>query len=133
VPVCQNYIVDNIGMVTATNATGAQDNATFLVLCYDLYSNKVIDKPVVASGDIVTYTINYGNSGQIAAPNWSLVDSLPSGLQYVSGSLTILSGINIGQPVVTSTTASGQVLTWTGFTNMAPGYSGLVSLKAQIL
>lgn len=133
VPVCQNHIVDNIGKVTATNATGAQDNATFLVLCFDLYANKIIDKPLVVSGDIVTYTINYGNSGQLSAPNWSLVDALPTGVQYVSGSITILSGINIGQPILTGNPVSGQVLTWTGFTNMAPGYSGLVSIQAQIL
>ncbi len=133
VPVCVNQIVDNLGRITATNAAPAQDNAQFLVLCYDLYSSKVIDRPLVISGDIVTYTIRYGNSGQIAAPNWSLLDSLPVGTAYVSGSITILSGINIGHPIVAGTPASGQTLIWTGFTNMAPGYSGLVSIQAQIV
>lgn len=133
VPVCANHIVDNLGRITATNAAPAEDNAQFLVLCYDLYASKVIDKPLVISGDIVTYTIRYGNSGQIAAPNWSLVDALPEGTAYISGSITILSGINIGHPIVAGTPASGQTLTWTGFTNMAPGYSGLVSIQAQIV
>lgn len=62
VPVCQNYIVNNTGKVVATNATGAQATTSFLVLCFDLYSRKVIDKPIVVSGDVVTYTISYGNS-----------------------------------------------------------------------
>lgn len=133
VPVCQSYIVDNIGKVTASNATSAQANTIFTVLCFDLYANKIIDKPLVVSGDIVTYTINYGNSGSFAAPNRSLVDSLPSGLQYISGSVTILSGANIGNPIVSGNISGGQNLTWTGFTNMAAGYRGLVSIKAQII
>lgn len=49
VPLCQNYIVLNKGRVQATNAGPVEDDATFLILCYDLWSNKVIDKPVVAS------------------------------------------------------------------------------------
>lgn len=31
------------------------------------------------------------------------------------------------------TSAIGETLTWTGFTNMAPGYSGLISIRAQIV
>ena len=132
VPVCQNYTIQNWAVISATNAGQQTDDATFLVLCYDLYSNKIIDKPLVISGDIVTYTIRYGNSGQIAAPLWSLIDNLPAGLQYVPGSTIILSGLAIGQPVVTGTPAAGQVLKWTG-ANMLAGYSGTISVKAQIL
>lgn len=133
IPLCQNYIVNNTGTVMATNAGPVKDDANFLVLCYDLWSNKVIDKPVVASGDVVTYTIKYGNLGPITAPNWSLVDTLPTGLNYIINSTTVLSGVNIGQPVVTGNPTVGQTLTWTGFTNMPAGYSGLVQIKATVL
>ena len=133
VPICQNYIVLNKGRVQATNAGPVEDDATFLVLCYDLWSNKIIDKPVVASGDVVTYTIRYGNFGPLVAPNRSLVDSLPTGMNYIIGSTTVLSGVNIGQPVVTGNPTVGQKLTWTGFTNMPAGYSGLVQIKATVL
>lgn len=133
VPICQNHTVLNKGRVQATNAGPVEDDATFLVLCYDLWSNKIIDKPVVASGDVVTYTIRYGNFGPLTAPNWSLVDSLPTGMNYIIGSTTVLSGVNIGQPVVTGNPSIGQTLTWTGFTNMPAGYSGLVQIKATVL
>ncbi len=133
VPLCQNHTILNKGVVDATNAGPAEDDATFLILCYDLWSNKVIDKPVVASGDVVTYTIRYGNLGPLTAPNWSLFDNLPAGLQYLPNSVVIHSGVNIGQPTVTGTPSAGQKLTWTGFTNMPAGYSGLVSIKATVL
>lgn len=61
VPICQSHNVLNKGRVTASNANPVEDDANFIILCYDLWSNKVIDKPVVASGDVVTYTIRYGN------------------------------------------------------------------------
>ncbi len=41
--------------------------------------------------------------------------------------------MNIGQPIVTGTPVAGQILTWTGFTNMPAGYSGLVQIKATVL
>jgi len=133
VPFCQNHTVLNKGTVSATNAPSVEDDATFLVLCYDLRSNKIIDKPVVASGDVVTYTIRYGNNGPLIAPNRSLVDSLPTGMNYIINSATVLSGVQIGQPVVTGNPAAGQTLTWTGFTNMPAGYSGLVQIQARVL
>lgn len=133
VPICQNHTVLNKGRVTASNASPVEDDAIFLVLCYDLWSNKIIDKPVVASGDVVTYTIRYGNLGPLVAPNRSLVDMLPTGMNYIINSTIVLSGVNIGQPVVTGNPSIGQKLTWTGFTNMPAGYSGLVQIKATVL
>lgn len=54
-------------------------------------------------------------------------------MNYIINSTTVLSGVNIGQPTITGNPIVGQTLTWTGFTNMPAGYSGLVQIKATVL
>jgi uncharacterized repeat protein (TIGR01451 family) len=72
--------------------------------CIDVWSLKSVDKATVASGDTVTYTITYGNSGA-TAESATIVDTLPAGMQYVSASSTSIPAV--GQPTV-----NGQTLTW---------------------
>ncbi|TAE42191.1 MAG: DUF11 domain-containing protein, partial [Runella slithyformis] len=83
-----------IGPSTATNhATG--DLAT----CFQPRPNLTISKSVsptttVAPGDILTYTIVVTNTGSFRADGVTLVDALPSGVDYVANSVT-LNGTNI--------------------------------------
>lgn len=87
VAVCTNLQITNNLTIFATNeATGLLANnpssVPFNMQCIDLWSNKVVDKPIVVSGDTVTYTISYGNSGSVALSG-VVTDIMPTGMQYV--------------------------------------------------
>lgn len=87
-PVCTNLKINNNFTISATNEPNTLlDNnpsiASFLMDCVDLWSLKSVDKTVVKSGDIVTYTLTYGNSGSIARPG-QVVDTLPAKVEYIA-------------------------------------------------
>jgi uncharacterized repeat protein (TIGR01451 family) len=65
---------------------------------------KTVNTAVAQPGDVVTYTVYLYNSGGVDG-NAQLVDPVPSGLTYVSGSLVYGSG---------SGGEGGGVITWTG-------------------
>ncbi|MDE3059141.1 MAG: DUF11 domain-containing protein, partial [Bacteroidota bacterium] len=97
--------------------------ATATELSSPAYSNTVsstIASPVLtinlsasptnlSPGDVVTYTMTYGNTGTASATNDTITTTLPSKLTYISGSAS-----------TTPTSASGQVLKW-GFSSIASG------------
>jgi uncharacterized repeat protein (TIGR01451 family) len=128
VPVCTNAAITNNLTISATNEPVAltSDNPstnTIYMQCIDLRSKKVVDKATVSSGDEVTYTITYGNSGSVAWPG-TVTDTLPVGMQYVNGSST--SSPNVGQPTV-----AGSTLTWNVGT-LNPGSSRTITFKATV-
>jgi len=59
------------------------------------------DKTSVKTGDVVTYTLQYRNTGLGASSNTTITDTIPSGTTYVAASAS-----NGG-------TLAGSVLTWT--------------------
>lgn len=71
---------------------------------------KSVDRSVVAPGVPAVYTLTYSANGAGAIPatvdGYSLVDTLPAGTSYVSGSAS-------PAPVVTTNGSGQQVLTWT--------------------
>lgn len=48
---------------------------------------KMVDKNTALPGDEIIYTIHYKNTGQTAAVNLIIVDTIPFNTTYVSGSL----------------------------------------------
>lgn len=113
-PTCTNLQIDNKLNISATNEPATvlgnnPSNATFVMQCIDLRSKKVVDKPTVTSGDTVTYSVTYGNSGNTLAMTGQIVDVLPAGMTYVANSTTSVP--NIGQPTV-GTSGGLQTLTW---------------------
>ncbi len=82
---------------------------------------KTTTKDVVRRGEVVPYTVTITNAQDIAVGPVTLVDTLPSGLAFVTGSASL----------TPSTVTAGQI-TWTGITLPAQG-SLEVSLSARVL
>ncbi len=75
----------------------------------------------VEPGDVLTYTINFTNSGQDGATNVRLTDPLPAGTTYVPGSLRVLTNdtnnggaTNGGVTGAMTDAADGDVAEFTG-------------------
>ena len=91
--------IPNIGSVTIpgvapinTNQVTTQiNNATLTV-------NKVVDKASAAVGEIVVYTIDVTNTGNVIANPATLTDLVPNGATYVGGTLTVDGVPNGGNP-----------------------------------
>ena len=58
-------------------------------------ATKVVDKSYAECGDILTYIITIPNTGNMTATNVILIDTIPNGTTYVTGSLTV-DGNSIG-------------------------------------
>jgi uncharacterized repeat protein (TIGR01451 family) len=79
-----------------------------------LTTTKTADSPTANAGGPDGYTISVANPNATSVVLNSIVDTLPAGFSYVSGSST---GVTTLNPAV-----SGQTLTWTGpFTDPAAG------------
>ena len=53
----------------------------------DLVISKFVNTPTAKKGDQLTYSLTYGNTGQVTADHVSITDSLPDGVEVVSSSL----------------------------------------------
>jgi len=128
-PTCTNLTLVNFANISASGEpvgvlANNPSSSSFVMQCIDLWSLKSVDKPTVQSGDTVTYTITYGNLGNIPATG-NVVDTLPAGMTFVAGSAT--SAPNLGQPTVV-----GQTLTWNAGT-MPAGFQGVITFQAKII
>lgn len=72
----------------------------------------------VREGNSVTYTTYLINSGLTNAYMTTLIDTLPAGLSYVTGSSSSLTSTD---PVITGDLGSGYILTWTGAWTLLSG------------
>lgn len=78
------------------------------------------------SGDILTYTIQYQNTGSASATNFVIKDSIPAGTQYQTGTARAnpSTGVTIND--------SGSPITWTFASPIAAKGSGSVSFQVKI-
>ena len=67
----------------------------------DLSVTKVAGVPSATIGDTITWTITVKNAGPDTATNVVVTDSLPDGVEFVSGSLTVPPGVTCAGPVCT--------------------------------
>lgn len=103
---------DTGGTVTAA-ASGSSE--------LDLTITKDVDKSEANTGDILTYVINYRNSGKNVLEDVQLADNFPTGTSYVSGSAS-----NGGE-----LTADGKTIIWNiGHLDVNAG--GTVSLQVKV-
>ncbi|MBI3977289.1 MAG: DUF11 domain-containing protein [Chloroflexi bacterium] len=108
--------------VVVRNPDGQSDT---LVLAYeaigvvDTWVAKASNPTQVLAGDPVTYTIRYGNAGDVTATNVRLTDTLP-----VSFTLTSVLG-----PAPAETAGSLRVWSWP---SLAPHVSGTITLLGQV-
>ena len=108
----------NVAMVTVpggtsgnTNAVTTQVNTAFVTVL------KTVDKPFADAGDILTYTLQLNNAGNVAANSVTLTDAVPSGSTFVPGSVT---------------GATGTPPTLTLAAPLAPGGSTTVTFQVQV-
>jgi uncharacterized repeat protein (TIGR01451 family) len=72
---------------------------------------KTVDASPVDPGDTVQYTVKIVNDGNLSASMTSLVDDLPLGFSYLTGSST---GLTTSDPSI-----NGQQLTWSGIGSLS--------------
>src|SRR5262249_33843740 len=97
------------GIDSITSCASHQVN----IFCPDLELLKFVSPATVLSGGTLTYQLIVNNHGAIGARNVTLTDTLPAGVSYVPGSLSVLTpGYTLGAPVISGQPISGQTLTW---------------------
>ncbi len=121
----------NDACVTSGTADLSSDNncdsATTVV--GDL-ANVYVHKTAPAKANInktITYTIHYGNNGNVAAANWRITDPLDTNLDFVSATQTA------GTPAVTCSNAAGTVTcTPTAGASLPVGATGTIEIVARV-
>lgn len=72
---------------------GSTNTVTTVINVGSLTATKSVSKAYVTIDDILTYTVNVVNTGNVMAKNVNFRDVIPNGLTFVNGSVTI-NGIN---------------------------------------
>ncbi|MEG1558685.1 MAG: hypothetical protein RR228_01290 [Bacilli bacterium] len=116
-----NTQVNNVASVAIPGQPIKNTNlVSTLINSADLISNgnfsKTVDKTFAKLGDILTYTLNIHNSGNVAANNVVVTDTVPAGTSYVASSVTStlpFTGDPTSSIVLTSPIAAGSTATIT--------------------
>ncbi|MEG2810939.1 MAG: DUF3794 domain-containing protein [Clostridium sp.] len=83
-----DYLVDPLG--TPVTATPSQSNIVNTQVNHaQLDITKAVDLAVVTLGDVITYTVNITNTGNVDSQNTVLTDIIPPETTFVPGSVTI--------------------------------------------
>jgi large repetitive protein len=88
-------------------------------------ATKTANKGSARAGESVTFTLTFTNGTSAAGNSSTLVDQLPAGMVYTTGSATV-NGVPT-EPVI-----AGNRLTWAPY-NLTPGLTFSVTLSARIL
>jgi uncharacterized repeat protein (TIGR01451 family) len=119
-PSAANSVTNNVTISTTTTETSTSDNSATHVTVItrpDVHVTKT-GTATAPVGSSLSYTLNYGNSGNGTAANVSIVDTLPAGVSFVSAS-----------PAPAS--VSGQTLTW-NLGNVAAGATGTITINTTV-
>jgi uncharacterized repeat protein (TIGR01451 family) len=119
-PSAANSVTNNVTISTTTTETSTSDNSASHITTItrpDVHVAKT-GTATAPVGSSLSYTLDYGNSGNGAAANVVIVDTLPAGLSFVSAS-----------PAPTS--VSGQVLTW-NLGTLAANATGSISINTTV-
>jgi uncharacterized repeat protein (TIGR01451 family) len=97
--------ITNTAIISDVNGLLVDTAVTEIVTLPDLSGAKGVSQAEASGGDTLTYTITISNSGDVAANNVRITDTLPAQLTYVSGSATASSG---------DVTAAANTIYWQG-------------------
>jgi len=97
----------------------ASSTTSFRVRSADVWVDKSADPTTVQSNDVVTFTLDYGNAGALAAQDVIVTDTLPAGLTYA------------GMVVGPAPAINGQQLTWNRGA-LASGFGGQLVFNATV-
>ena len=111
-PIEDNTHIDNV--VWASSSEGAQDSSEWSVRVMSkpiVSLIKSADRATVFPGDTLTYTLLVNNTGSASLSTAQVVDTLPTGIEYISASeqVTVTNGIVIW-PVGTVEAGQSKVL-----------------------
>lgn len=92
------------------SGTGDSNSVTTQINHAEIIATKSVDKAYADLNDILTYTINLQNIGNVVATSVSLNDVIPAGTTYVAGSLTGATGtfptLTLNAPIGAGASAS---------------------------
>jgi uncharacterized repeat protein (TIGR01451 family) len=113
--------------VSATNAAGTSStiNLTITIGVPNVVLTKTSSVATAQSGNTVTFTIQYQNTGTANASSVAITDVIPTGSTLVAGSIT-------GGGVLSGSTSTGYTITWTIGTIAAGAASGSVSFQVTV-
>ena len=137
------------GTVLATNTdtlTVSNDAIIELVKSMVADASSAGDPGIIDAGDVVTVTLTYSSTGLVAANNYTVIDVLDAGFEYVPGTAvwSDTAGTlddNNGSTVVDSTNGSGETIAWDyddgqtvnfSISSVGSGRSGSVTFQARI-
>lgn len=110
-----------------TTNTGSGTTYTRCVSNNANFTKTVVDNSTPPPGSTVTFTLNLTNTGNTPLSGVTIVDRLPSGLQFISAIPS-----NLSDPPVTQTTVDGGLnITWSP-APVAPGTTSRLYLKVQV-
>jgi uncharacterized repeat protein (TIGR01451 family) len=73
--------------MTANNAASVTTNTvTTNVVLASLAISKAVNRATATSGDVLTYTLTYGNTGSGNATNVVITDAIPVNTTFIPGS-----------------------------------------------
>ncbi|MCK4529998.1 MAG: DUF11 domain-containing protein [Candidatus Marinimicrobia bacterium] len=84
--------------------------------------SKTVDASPIDPGDTVIYSIKINNDGNVVGNLTSIIDDLPSGFSYLSGSS---SGLTTSNPTI-----NGSQLTWSGTWSLSAADSSILTFSA---
>jgi uncharacterized repeat protein (TIGR01451 family) len=113
-----------------TNDSASAQVCTAPTAKADLYITKWVLTPtfINKAGEIISWTLNYGNSGAIAALRPAIVDILPAGISYDDS----LNPSSVFSSITVEPLADGrQKITWKFAQDMAVGANGTITFKSR--
>lgn len=84
------YVDPNQQPITLTSTS---NTVTTIINTYSANLTKIVDKAYATIGDILNYTVTATNTGTVPLTNVKLVDLIPNGATFVTGSVAI-GGVN---------------------------------------
>ena len=101
--------------------------------CDGFTLHKAVDKPTAITGDILTYTITYENTGGTTLNELKIVEPIPAFTTFSEGTCGTL-GAGLASCTVSAKPAVGGAgnVVWTFLGTLLPGASGTVVIKAAV-
>jgi uncharacterized repeat protein (TIGR01451 family) len=101
--------------------------------CDGFRLQKVVDKAVATTGDVLTYTITYENTGGTTLNQLKIVETVPAFTTFTEGACGTLAAGLASCTVSTrpAVGAAGNVV-WTFLGTLAPGATGTVKIKVSV-
>lgn len=118
---------------TSTFDTNVSDSGTFTttIAAAVVSPSKSVNPASPQSGDVITYTILGGNSGNDTAFNAVFRDTIPANTTYIANSVTLNGASQTDVADGDVTTVSGGVVT-INRGDVAPGVTGTIAFQVQV-